>query len=159
MQFSKSALVAFVGAVATVSAQSVAKFEYGTASNTAYGVRGRNANGPTNPDAPSLGTPVNQTSVSRLASINSIDDWCTFSSPNGEMIADVEGETVAWCTKARNNARVIVSILSLFDLETEREKVEQLLTNAFPASFTARRYPYRRPLRQDPIVPPSHGPW
>lgn len=107
MRFSTSAILAFIGATATVSAQTVAKFEYGTPSNTAVGVRGRNANGPTNPSQPSLNTPINQTSVSRLASINSIDDWCTFASPNGEQIADVEGETVAYCTKPRNNARVI----------------------------------------------------
>lgn len=45
--------------------------------------------------------------MSRLISVNSIDDWCTFASPDGESIADVEGEVVAYCTKARNNARVI----------------------------------------------------
>lgn len=117
MKFATSAIIALASAVATVSAQNVPKFSYGTPSTTAIGVKGRNANGPTNPAAPSLGTPINQTSVARLASINSVDDWCTFSSPDGEMIADVEGITVAYCTKARNNARVIVSIL--------KEKVER----------------------------------
>lgn len=29
-------------------------------------------------DSPSLNTPINQTSLARLASVNSIDDWCTF---------------------------------------------------------------------------------
>lgn len=42
-----------------------------------------------------------------MLSINSIDDWCTFSSPDGLAIADEEQVTVAYCTKARNNARVI----------------------------------------------------
>ena len=107
MLFNKYTLTALASVVASVTAQ--AKFDYGTANPNAAGVVSQNANGPTNPKAPSLGTPVNQTSMSRLASVNSVDDWCTFSSPNGEMIADSESFTVAYCTKARNNARVIVS--------------------------------------------------
>jgi hypothetical protein len=107
MQFTTSSFVALASAIATLSTSVAAKFEYGTASSTYFGVVARNANGPTNPSAPSLGTTINQTSVSRLVSINSIDDWCTFSSPDGEIIADVEAITVAYCTKARNDARVI----------------------------------------------------
>lgn len=94
-------------AVCQTPAASVPKFEYGTANPNAVGVKARDANGPTNPSKPSLGTPINQTSESRLASVNSIDDWCTFSSPDGQAIADTESFTVAYCTKARNNARVI----------------------------------------------------
>ena len=85
-------------------------FSYGTPSNTAPGVISKNRNGPTNPKGPKLGTPVNQTSVARLASINSIDDWCTFGPydlANPQPMGNIEDRTVAWCTKARNNARVI----------------------------------------------------
>lgn len=46
-------------------------------------------------------------SESRLVSVNSVDDWCTFGPPDVQAIADVETITVAYCTKARNNARVI----------------------------------------------------
>lgn len=112
MHFSSYAVSAVVGAaVATLSAQ--AKFTYGTASGTYAGVVSQDANGPTNPKAPSLGTAINQTSYARLVSVNSVDDWCTFSSPDGQDIADEEAVTVAYCTQARNNARVIVSRLLL----------------------------------------------
>jgi len=96
------------GAGAAVSDAAPTAFVYGKVSSTYPGVRSTNKNGPTNPKSPSLGTPINQQSDSRLASINSIDDWCTFGpGSTGQPIGDIEAETVAWCTKARNNARVI----------------------------------------------------
>lgn len=88
-------------------------FSYGTPSNSFWGVQGRGKNGPTNPQEPSLNTPVNQSSDARLASLNSIDDWCTFGpSPlnNTDTLGDLEQTTVAYCTKPRNNARVIVRV-------------------------------------------------
>ncbi|KAL9934084.1 hypothetical protein V8E36_007166 [Tilletia maclaganii] len=85
-----------------------APFDFGTPSGTFAGVRSTAPNGPTNPRRPSLGTPINQTSLARLASVNSIDDWCTFGPPRtGEPIGNIEAEAVAYCTKPRNNARVI----------------------------------------------------
>ncbi|KAJ7659404.1 hypothetical protein B0H17DRAFT_342585 [Mycena rosella] len=53
-------------------------------------------------------TMIDQGSMARLLSINSIDDFCLFAppSPNSE-IADTETLEVAWCTMPRNNARVI----------------------------------------------------
>ncbi|KAJ9473825.1 Macrophage activating glycoprotein [Pseudozyma hubeiensis] len=112
MLFSKavsSVVGATVLAATAVTAQSsVPAFTYGTANPDYPGVKSTNKNGPTNPSAPQLNTPINQTSVSRLASINSIDDWCTFAPPGtGQPLADVEEITVAYCTKPRNNARVI----------------------------------------------------
>ncbi|KIS65782.1 uncharacterized protein UMAG_06162 [Mycosarcoma maydis] len=99
---------ALVALVAGVSAQSVAPFSYGTPSPNYPGVKGTNRNGPTNPSSPQLNTPINQTSDSRLASLNSVEDWCTFGPQvPGTIIGNVEGETVAYCTKPRNNARVI----------------------------------------------------
>ncbi|KAK0551414.1 hypothetical protein OC844_006575 [Tilletia horrida] len=90
------------------SSSNPAPFTYGKVTDTYPGVRSTNRNGPTNPKAPKLGTPINQTSVSRLASINSIDDWCTFGpAGTGQDIGDIEAETVAWCVQPRNNARVI----------------------------------------------------
>lgn len=84
------------------------KFNYGSPSSYYPGVRSTDSNGPTNPNAPSLGTPINQESMARLASINSINDWCTFGPPGKDQpLADVEATTVAWCTQPRNNARVI----------------------------------------------------
>jgi hypothetical protein len=64
-------------------------------------------NGPTNPSAPGLGA-HNQTSESRLVSLNSVEDFCLFapSMPNSA-IGNVEAEVVAWCTKERNGARLI----------------------------------------------------
>ncbi|KAF9267020.1 hypothetical protein L218DRAFT_955495 [Marasmius fiardii PR-910] len=63
--------------------------------------------GSTNPPKPIMGTPVNQSSYARLISLNSIDDFCLFAPPNPEVIGNSEAYEVAWCTKARNNARVI----------------------------------------------------
>lgn len=63
--------------------------------------------GTTNPPEPTLGTAINQTSDSRLLSINSIDDWCIFAPPELFNISDSETFEVAWCTQARNDARVI----------------------------------------------------
>ncbi|CCF50448.1 hypothetical protein NDA11_005037 [Ustilago hordei] len=111
MFFSKTVSSVFgatVLAAAAASAQSVPAFTYGTANADYSGVKSTNRNGATNPSTPELNTPINQTSVSRLASINSIDDWCTFGPPGtGQPLADVEEITVAYCTKPRNNARII----------------------------------------------------
>jgi len=63
--------------------------------------------GTTNPPEPTLGTSINQTSYSRLLSINSIDDWCIFAPPESANISDSETIEVAWCSQARNDARVI----------------------------------------------------
>ncbi|GAC95032.1 macrophage activating glycoprotein [Pseudozyma hubeiensis SY62] len=103
-----AASAALAALAAGVSAQSVPAFRYGTPSASYPGVRGTNKNGPTNPSAPQLNTAINQTSDSRLASLNSVEDWCTFGPQvPGTVIGNVEGETVAYCTKPRNNARVI----------------------------------------------------
>lgn len=62
----------------------------------------------TNPPQATLGTSINQTSYARLVSINAVDDWCIFAPPEaGVTIGDSEAYEVAWCTQARNNARVI----------------------------------------------------
>ncbi|KAN0062334.1 hypothetical protein ACQY0O_005216 [Thecaphora frezii] len=105
----KVAVVAtLLAAAAGATAQTVERFKYGTPNPNAPGVKGANKNGPTNPSKPSLNTPINQKSESRLASLNSVDDWCTFGPRDpGTEIGNVEGETVAYCTKPRNNARVI----------------------------------------------------
>ncbi|KAJ7328775.1 hypothetical protein DFH08DRAFT_709513 [Mycena albidolilacea] len=71
------------------------------------GVIATGTQGPTNPPAPTLGTAINQTSMARLLSINSIDDFCLFAPPQLANISDTETIEVAWCTKPRNNARVI----------------------------------------------------
>ena len=102
-----AALVSSVAAQATIP-DNPPKFDYGTANPNYPGVKGANSNGPTNPDAPMMNTPINQTSDARLASLNSVTDWCTFGpAGTGEPLGNVEGETVAWCTLPRNNARVI----------------------------------------------------
>ncbi|WFD42762.1 hypothetical protein MPSI1_001412 [Malassezia psittaci] len=86
----------------------VPKFAYGTPSPRYPGVVATGKNGPTNPSKPSLGTPVNQTSISRLVSINSVDDWCTFGpKDSSQELGSVEEEVVAYCTKPRNGARII----------------------------------------------------
>ncbi|WFD33833.1 hypothetical protein MCUN1_000653 [Malassezia cuniculi] len=84
------------------------KFTYGTPDPNYPGVVATGPNGPTNPNKPTLNTPVNQSSEARLATINSVDDWCTFGPmDNSEPLGNVEDRTVAYCTKPRNNARVI----------------------------------------------------
>ncbi|KAF9049350.1 hypothetical protein BDZ89DRAFT_710147 [Hymenopellis radicata] len=95
---------ALILAAAAVSAQSSA-----TATTTfSEGVIATGTMGTTNPAEATLGTTVNQTSYARLISLNSIDDWCIFAPPEaGVTIGESEAYEVAWCTKARNNARVI----------------------------------------------------
>lgn len=64
--------------------------------------------GTTNPPQATMPTAINQTSYSRLLSVNSIDDFCIFAPPEpGVTIGDSEAYEVAWCTQPRNNARVI----------------------------------------------------
>ncbi|WVQ77619.1 hypothetical protein IAR50_007307 [Cryptococcus sp. DSM 104548] len=72
-------------------------------------------NGPTNPDTPEfypLGSYINQTSLSRLISLNSVDDFCLWGPPEkgtgvDTEIGTVEPVVVAYCTKPRNGARLI----------------------------------------------------
>ncbi|KAJ7102723.1 hypothetical protein C8R44DRAFT_640605 [Mycena epipterygia] len=71
------------------------------------GVIATGTQGPTNPPQPTIGTAINQTSMARLLSVNSIDDFCIFAPPYLANISDTETIEVAWCTKPRNNARVI----------------------------------------------------
>ncbi|KAJ6577622.1 hypothetical protein B0H19DRAFT_930818 [Mycena capillaripes] len=72
------------------------------------GVIATGTQGVTNPPVPTIPTTINQTSMARLLSLNSIDDFCLFAPPSGPaVIGDTETEEVAWCTKPRNNARVI----------------------------------------------------
>jgi len=64
--------------------------------------------GVTNPPQATMGTPINQTSYSRLLSLNAIDDFCVFGPPDpNSVIGNSEAYEVAWCTQPRNNARVI----------------------------------------------------
>lgn len=68
-------------------------------------------NGPTNPEKPEfypIGAQVNQTSLSRLLSLNGIDDFCMYGPPEAgpdSVIGNIEDRVVAYCTKPRNNAR------------------------------------------------------
>jgi len=78
-------------------------------STTTYpeGVVATGTMGVTNPAAPTMGTSINQTSYSRLLSVNSVEDWCIFAPPYTANISDSETFEVAWCSQARNDARVI----------------------------------------------------
>ncbi|KAF7333440.1 hypothetical protein MVEN_02360000 [Mycena venus] len=72
------------------------------------GVIATGTQGVTNPPVPTVPTTINQTSMARLLSLNSIDDFCLFAPPTGpDLIGNTETEEVAWCTQPRNNARVI----------------------------------------------------
>ncbi|WRT70938.1 uncharacterized protein IL334_007937 [Kwoniella shivajii] len=72
-------------------------------------------NGATNPDQPEflpIGSYVNETSLSRLMSINGVDDFCLWGPPDQSgakenEIGNVEPIVVAYCTKPRNGARLI----------------------------------------------------
>lgn len=92
------------------SAASPPPFSYGRPTHDFFGVQGRSRNGLTNPEHPSKDTPVNQSSDARLATLNSVEDWCTFAPEplnNTQELGSLEQTTVAYCTKPRNNARVI----------------------------------------------------
>ncbi|KAJ7185202.1 hypothetical protein C8R46DRAFT_981726 [Mycena filopes] len=71
------------------------------------GVIATGTQGATNPPVPTFPTAIDQSSFSRLISIQSIDDFCIFAPPNFDEISNTEGVEVAWCTQPRNNARVI----------------------------------------------------
>ncbi|KAJ8092071.1 hypothetical protein AAF712_011837 [Marasmius tenuissimus] len=86
-------LLAGAASLATVSAQD--------------GVWATGPMGTTNPAKPIMGTPINQKSEARLISMNSIDDFCIYAPPEVSEVGSAEERVVAWCTKARNNARVI----------------------------------------------------
>ncbi|AFR98238.2 glycoprotein [Cryptococcus neoformans C23] len=72
-------------------------------------------NGATNPETPEfapIGSYVNQSSDSRLISLNGVDDFCLWGPLNmsggaANLIGNIEPEVVAYCTKPRNNARLI----------------------------------------------------
>ncbi|BEI87532.1 uncharacterized protein CcaverHIS019_0102500 [Cutaneotrichosporon cavernicola] len=70
-------------------------------------------NGDTNPAKPEfypIGAQVNQTSMSRLLTLNGIDDFCLYGPPEegpDSLIGNVEPIVVAYCSKPRNNARLI----------------------------------------------------
>lgn len=56
--------------------------------------------GVTNPPQATMGTPINQTSMARLLSLNAIDDWCVFGPPEpNSVIGDTEAYEVAWCIR------------------------------------------------------------
>ncbi|KAJ7026986.1 hypothetical protein C8F04DRAFT_1123866 [Mycena alexandri] len=72
------------------------------------GVIATGTQGTTNPPTATMPTTINQNSMARLLSVNSIDDFCLFAPPTGPAeISDTEELEVAWCTLPRNNARVI----------------------------------------------------
>ncbi|KDR71624.1 hypothetical protein GALMADRAFT_1345603 [Galerina marginata CBS 339.88] len=71
------------------------------------GVLATGTMGVTNPPVPTTGTSLNQKSMARLLSLNSVDDFCLFAPPTPQLIQDSETIEVAWCTKPRNNARLI----------------------------------------------------
>ncbi|KAF7316545.1 hypothetical protein MIND_00173800 [Mycena indigotica] len=77
------------------------------AQDFAPGVLATGTQGVTNPPVPTLPTTIDQTSMARLLSINSIDDFCIFAPPSFDTIPNTETVEVAWCTQPRNNARVI----------------------------------------------------
>ncbi|WWC92559.1 uncharacterized protein L201_007518 [Kwoniella dendrophila CBS 6074] len=72
-------------------------------------------NGATNPEKPEfypIGSYVNSTSVSRLITLNGVDDFCLWGPPDQSgdpknEIGNIEPVVVAYCTKPRNGARLI----------------------------------------------------
>jgi hypothetical protein len=90
-----------------------------TTSPTHAQVIATNPNGATNPSTPSLapqGTPINQTSMARLLSLNGVDDFCLFGPPeNGpeSLIGNVEPIVVAYCTKVSRERSEQASVASI----------------------------------------------
>jgi len=97
--FATTTALILAASLQSVSAQS---------SSFPEGVIATGTQGVTNPPVPTAPTSINQTSDARLLSINAVDDWCIFAPPNPNTnISDSEQVEVAWCTKPRNDARVI----------------------------------------------------
>lgn len=102
---------AILSAAAAMAQNSTGNSTGGSVSQT--GVVATFPNGVTNPAAPALaevGSIVNQTSYSRLLSLNSVDDFCLFGPPEAgpdSLIGNVEPIVVAYCSLARNGARII----------------------------------------------------
>jgi hypothetical protein len=62
------------------------------------------------PEIAQPGAVINQTSDSRLITLNSVDDFCIYGPPEPgpeSLIGNVEPIVVAYCTKPRNGARLI----------------------------------------------------
>ncbi|KAJ7908886.1 hypothetical protein B0H13DRAFT_2251474 [Mycena leptocephala] len=95
-----SSLLLVSSAVASVRAAS---------SSFPDGVIATGTQGVTNPPAPTTGTAINQTSMARLLSVNSIEDFCLFAPPTPNAnISDTEVDNRGRMVhEARNNARVI----------------------------------------------------
>lgn len=115
-------------------------------------------NGATNPDTPGfypIGSYVNQTSDSRLISLNGVDDFCLWGplDVNGgqnNLIGNIEPEVVAYCTKPRNNARLIPD-----GMISAAHVCPPLLS---PSLLFARWNAHqRRVVYQDPAVRPDLG--
>ncbi|PFH47151.1 hypothetical protein AMATHDRAFT_152856 [Amanita thiersii Skay4041] len=85
--------------VATVSSQQPPYLPPGVLASGTMGL--------TNPPRPTMNTAINQTSMARLITANSIEDFCIFGPPTLQPISDSETFVVAWCTLPRNNARLI----------------------------------------------------
>ncbi|KAF8639345.1 hypothetical protein AX17_001564 [Amanita inopinata Kibby_2008] len=85
--------------IATTSAQQLPNLPPGVLASGTMGV--------TNPPQATMATSINQTSMARLLTVNSIDDFCIFAPPTMQNIGDSETVEVAWCTQPRNNARLI----------------------------------------------------
>lgn len=69
------------------------------------GVLATGTMGVTNPPKATMGTAVNQTSMARLLSLNSIDDFCLFAPPEpNSVIGDTEAYEVAWCMREFNDS-------------------------------------------------------
>ncbi|KAJ7233176.1 immunoreactive manno protein MP88 [Mycena rebaudengoi] len=87
----------------------IAGFTRHAAAETIFpiGIIATGPQGPTNLPAPTIPTNINQRSLARLLSINSISDFCIFAPPQLANIGEAERDVVAWCTQPRNNARVI----------------------------------------------------
>jgi len=71
------------------------------------GVLATGTMGITNPPAPTMGTALNQSSYSRLLTLNTVDDFCLFAPPTLANISDSETLEVAYCLQQRNDARLI----------------------------------------------------
>ncbi|KAF8874391.1 hypothetical protein CPB84DRAFT_1853630 [Gymnopilus junonius] len=96
-------------ATATLAAFLLSASQSVFAAQTSFplGVLATGTMGVTNPPEPTLGTAINQTSMARLLTVNSVDDFCLFAPPTLQSISNSETIEVAWCTKPRNNARLI----------------------------------------------------
>jgi len=104
-------------------------------------------------------TTENQNSMCQTAMVNSIDDFCLWAPQKpGSIIADTEGEEVAWCTKPGRGTRTIpvgaltgVQFMKTTDYVQVVGFIDQTQINMTPDDYGGELDPHGADLRGNPL--------